>query len=44
MVAELVKNRDEGEEAAIVFVHGFGGKAEGTWGEFPDLIAKTAEL
>ncbi|MCZ6662110.1 MAG: alpha/beta fold hydrolase [Actinobacteria bacterium] len=44
MVAELVKNRDEGEKAAIVFVHGFGGKAEGTWGEFPDLIAKTAEL
>ncbi len=25
-------------ETAIIFVHGFGGDAEATWGEFPRLL------
>ncbi len=34
--AKLVVHRESpGNERAIVFVHGFGGKAESTWGEFP---------
>jgi pimeloyl-ACP methyl ester carboxylesterase len=34
----------EGNEAVVAFVHGFGGKAETTWGSFPDYIAEDPEL
>lgn len=34
----------ETAEAAIVFVHGFGGGAEATWGQFPTLLAATPSL
>lgn len=30
--------------AAVVFVHGFGGDVEGTWGEFPSLLRQTRHL
>jgi hypothetical protein len=29
-----------GNEAAIVYIHGFQGNPEKTWGDFPDLVAK----
>lgn len=28
----------------VIFVHGFNGKATGTWGEFPDLIRNTNDF
>jgi len=41
---ELVAHRDNGAAAAIVFVHGFGGSANSTWGGFPDFLAADARL
>jgi pimeloyl-ACP methyl ester carboxylesterase len=39
----LVQHRAKKAKAAIVFVHGFGGNADGTWGRFPEfLIAEGA--
>jgi hypothetical protein len=31
----LVQHRAKKAQAAIVFVHGFGGNADGTWAAFP---------
>jgi len=36
--------RNDGADAAVVFIHGFGGKAVGTWGEFPELLATEPRL
>lgn len=36
----LVEVRQESNEAAVVFVHGFGGKSSATWGQFPVLLAQ----
>jgi pimeloyl-ACP methyl ester carboxylesterase len=37
----LIAHREENNEAAIIFVHGFGGNAEETWGRFPELVRKS---
>lgn len=37
-------HRDEGNDAAIVFLHGFSGHIEGTWGEFPELLKADSRL
>src|SRR5512138_2648077 len=38
----LTPLRSERADAAIVFVHGFGGNPSTTWGRFPDwLVAET---
>ncbi len=39
-----IKHRDKGEENAIVFVHGFGGHPEATWGEFPRYLSDSQTL
>lgn len=39
-----IVRRKEGNQAAIVFVHGFGGDARETWGQFPSLITADAAL
>jgi predicted ATPase/pimeloyl-ACP methyl ester carboxylesterase len=36
--------RSRSAESAIVFIHGFGGRAEETWGAFPRLLAENREL
>lgn len=33
------RESDKKNEAAIVFIHGFSGDVEGTWGKFPELLA-----
>ena len=40
----LLVSRSQGAAAAIVLVHGFNGDADGTWGEFPALLAGEAAL
>jgi hypothetical protein len=40
---EVVRRRDAGNEAAIVFIHGFGGDVLRT-GDFPALLGRTPEL
>lgn len=43
--APTVKSyRDNQGEAAIVFVHGFGGNPEETWGDFPSLLSAERRL
>lgn len=32
------------KEAVIIFIHGFGGDAKSTWGEFPRLISEDVKL
>ena len=32
---QLIQHRTKKANAAIVFVHGFGGNANSTWGRFP---------
>lgn len=41
---ELIVHRKENNEAAIIFVHGFGGNAEETWGRFPELVGKSRTM
>lgn len=37
---ELVVHRDDPLlDAAVVFVHGYGGKPDKTWGDFPSMVA-----
>jgi pimeloyl-ACP methyl ester carboxylesterase len=38
-----IRNRSQ-SRAAIVFLHGFGGAAEATWGRFPELLAADPAL
>lgn len=40
----IAHRRTPGNQAAIVFVHGFGGGASDTWGMFPEFIRNRAEL
>jgi pimeloyl-ACP methyl ester carboxylesterase len=40
----LIPHRAKKARAAIVFVHGFGGKADSTWGRFPELLMSEALL
>ena len=40
----LIVHREENNEAAIIFVHGFGGNAEETWGRFPELVRKSRAM
>ena len=35
---QLIEHRREQAKAAIVFIHGFGGDATATWGNFPSLL------
>lgn len=39
-----VDHRLNGAPAAIVFVHGFGGSAEATWGQFPAFLKQEPRL
>jgi pimeloyl-ACP methyl ester carboxylesterase len=41
---ELQAYRSEGAKTAIVFIHGFGGKAVKTWGNFPEMLAADTRL
>ena len=34
----LIQHRARKAQAAIVFVHGFGGNANSTWGRFPEFL------
>lgn len=40
----LFTYRDEDQDAAIVFVHGFYMNAENTWGDFPRLVTEDSQL
>jgi hypothetical protein len=40
----LVDYRNLQQQAAIVFVHGFQGKAQSTWKEFPTFIAQDTKM
>ena len=42
--ARLIKVKTEGHKTAIVFIHGFGGDAEKTWGDFPAFLARAEPL
>ncbi|MGE4281336.1 MAG: esterase/lipase family protein [Magnetospirillum sp.] len=44
MIEPLTVIRDLGQDAAVVFVHGFTGHASRTWGDFPQLLAKDTTL
>jgi pimeloyl-ACP methyl ester carboxylesterase len=35
---ECKTHRDRGKDAAIIFVHGYGGHPEKTWGKFPEYL------
>ncbi|MFW6175760.1 MAG: esterase/lipase family protein, partial [Acidobacteriota bacterium] len=41
---ELVTHRNDGADTAVVFVHGFSGHAEATWGDFPRFLADDPRL
>lgn len=41
---DLVTHRDERKDAAILFVHGFGGDPTVTWGSFPEYLAADPRL
>jgi len=36
--------RKDDADNAIVFIHGFGGRPESTWGSFPDFLAQESAL
>jgi len=40
----LITHHDEGSDAAVVFVHGFGGDPKKTWGQFPALLSRRRNL
>ena len=42
--SQLFHFRVNGNKRAILFIHGFGGKAHKTWGNFPSLLAKSKAL
>jgi pimeloyl-ACP methyl ester carboxylesterase len=41
---DLVSHHDHGAKAAVVFIHGFSGNSEATWGQFPGLLAAEPRL
>lgn len=40
----IVHREDPSLSGAVVFVHGFGGRPDKTWGEFPTLLARAPEF
>ncbi|MGB0910648.1 MAG: alpha/beta fold hydrolase [Nitrospirales bacterium] len=44
MSETLVTHRNESNDVAIVFVHGFGGKPTTTWGQFPNFLLNDSRL
>src|ERR1700736_6125690 len=36
---ELIEHRNKGQNAAVIFVHGFTGKLEDTWADFATFLA-----
>src|SRR6202035_5833132 len=44
MTEQLVVHRDQREDVAIVFVHGFGGNPRKTWGSFPQFLVDDGRL
>lgn len=40
----IVHREDPSLSSAVVFVHGYGGKPDKTWGSFPTLLAKSPEF
>ena len=40
----IVHREDPSLTNAVVFVHGFGGKPDKTWGDFPTLLARSPEF
>lgn len=41
---DLVTHRSAGNDAAILFIHGFGGDPTATWGKFPEYLAGDPRL
>src|SRR5438270_12113769 len=41
---ELVNHRTAGNDAAIILVHGFGGRPEATFGDLPTFLTQRPEL
>ena len=39
-----IEYRNAGNEAALVFIHGFGGDTKETWAEFPTFITSEPKL
>lgn len=44
MAKDLIAIRDKGNRSAIVFIHGFSGKGDSTWGEFPEFLTSDDTL
>lgn len=44
MPKDLIAIRDKGSNSAIVFLHGFSGKGESTWGNFPEYLTLDKNL
>ena len=40
----IVVRKKENNKAAILFIHGFGGDASGTWGQFPTFVKDDESL
>lgn len=40
----LITHRSAGGDAAIVFIHGFGGDPRKTWGQFPTILSRRRTL
>ncbi len=40
----LVTHRNLGKETVIVFIHGFSGDPQRTWGKFPDFLARDKRI
>lgn len=41
---KVIEFRAKGQEAVILFIHGFSGNNAKTWGEFPDLLMQSPAL
>lgn len=41
---QIVFHRNSGSGAAIIFIHGFSGKASGTWGSFAETLSAEPRL
>jgi pimeloyl-ACP methyl ester carboxylesterase len=44
MTKELIEHRNDGQSAAVIFVHGFTGRPEDTWKSFAELLANESAV
>jgi pimeloyl-ACP methyl ester carboxylesterase len=44
MTKELIEHRNEGQSAAVIFVHGFTGRPEDTWKTFAEYLAEESAV